>query len=100
MKNLINKIYIFYKKLLKINKKNLLKAKNIMINAKEFDINNLKLGNTYKVHEDILVKDFINKILKEKLTIIVVNNKGEMLGFINEEQINIIEDYDKVRITK
>ena len=100
MKNLINKIYIFFKKLLKINKKNLLKAKNIMINAKEFDINNLKLGNTYKVHEDILVKDFINKILKEKLTIIVVNNKGEMLGFINEEQINIIEDYDKVRITK
>ena len=100
MKNLINKIYIFYKKLLKINKKNLLKAKNIMINAKEFDINDLKLGNTYKVHEDILVKDFINKILKEKLTIIVVNNKGEMLGFINEEQINIIEDYDKVRITK
>ena len=100
MKNLINKIYIFFKKLLKINKKNLLKAKNIMINAKEFDINDLKLGNTYKVHEDILVKDFINKILKEKLTIIVVNNKGEMLGFINEEQINIIEDYDKVRITK
>ncbi len=100
MKNLINKIYIFFIKLLKINKKNLLKAKNIMINAKEFDINNLKLGNTYKVHEDILVKDFINKILKEKLTIIVVNNKGEMLGFINEEQINIIEDYDKVRITK
>ena len=27
-------------------------------------------------------------------------NKGEMLGFINEEQINIIEDYDKVRTTK
>ena len=58
-----------------------------MINPDEFNINNLTLANTYKVHEEIFVKNFISKIKNEKLTIIVVDNKGKTKGYINEQQI-------------
>ena len=61
-----------------------------MIFPDEFNIKDLKLGNTYKVHEDIFVEDFISKIQNDKLTIIVVNNKGQTQGYINEQQIKDI----------
>ena len=33
-------------------------TKNIMVNSKDFNIENLKLGNTFKVNEDVFVQDF------------------------------------------
>jgi len=84
MFNLIN---TYFKKLLRFHKSKSIKAKNIMINPDEFNINNLRLANTYKVHEEILIDDFILKIQNEKLTIIVVDNKGKTKGYIDEQQI-------------
>jgi len=84
---MFNFINTYIKKLLRFNKLKKIKAKNIMIIPDEFSIKDLKLGNTYKVHEDIFVKDFISKIQNDKLTIIVVDNKGQTQGYINEQQI-------------
>ena len=39
------------------------------------------------------VEDFISKIQNEKLTIIVVDSKGQIQGYINEQQIK--NDYVK-----
>ena len=46
-------INTYLKKLFRFNKLKKIKAKNIMINPDEFNIKDLKLVNTYKVHEDI-----------------------------------------------
>ena len=84
---MFNFIISCIKKILIFSKSKKIKAKNIMIFPEEFNIKDLKLGNTYKVHEDIVVEDFISKIQNDKLTIIVVDNKGQTQGYINEQQI-------------
>ena len=84
---MFNFIISCIKKILIFSKSKKIKAKNIMIFPDEFNIKDLKLGNTYKVHEDIFVEDFISKIQNDKLTIIVVDNKGQTQGYINEQQI-------------
>ena len=87
---MFNFIISCIKKILIFSKSKKIKAKNIMNFPDEFNIKDLKLGNTYKVHEDIFVEDFISKIQNDKLTIIVVNNKGQTQGYINEQQIKDI----------
>ena len=87
---MFNFIISCIKKILIFSTSKKIKAKNIMIFPDEFNIKDLKLGNTYKVHEDIFVEDFISKIQNDKLTIIVVDNKGQTQGYINEQQIKDI----------
>ena len=84
MFNLIN---TYLKKFFRFYNLKSVKAKNIMINSNDFNIRNLKLANTYKVHEEILVENFVSKIKNENLTIIVVDNKGQTKGYINQQQI-------------
>tara|TARA_B100001123_G_C14614783_1_gene751311 strand:- start:101 stop:382 length:282 start_codon:yes stop_codon:yes gene_type:complete len=82
-------INFLVEKFFKINKAKFIKAKNIMIKAEEFNLNNLNLGNTYKVNEEVLVNDFISKILDEKFTIVVVDIKGLTVGYINDKQLQL-----------
>ena len=85
IKNLVNFIL---EKFFKVNRAKLVKAKNIMVNSKDFNIENLKLGNTFKVNEDVFVQDFSSKITNENLTIIVVDKKGHTKGYINQKQLD------------
>jgi len=97
-----NLIKIIIENFFKVNRSNTTKAKDIMVKIEEFNIQNLKLGNTYKVYEEVFVKDFISKIIDDQLTIVVVDKRGETKGYINKKQIDIIpdieENYDRVRI--
>ena len=83
MKNILYIVNFFLEKIFKVNR-----AKDIMINSDKFDTSNLNLGNTFIVNEDINVKKFISKIVDEKLTIVVVDKKGQTKGYINKNQIN------------
>ena len=85
-------INFLVEKFFKINKAKFIKAKNIMIKAEEFNLNNLNLGNTYKVNEEVLVNDFISKILDEKFTIVVVDIKGLTVGYINDKQLQLFKN--------
>jgi len=85
MKFIASLISFFIKKIFKINK---IKAKNIMIQAKDFNTNNLKLGNIYKVDEEVPIKKFNSIIKNEKLTIVVVDKTGHTKGYIDEECLN------------
>ena len=60
----------------------------------DFDANNfnhskLTLGNIFKVNENVKIKKFKDKILKDNLTVVVINNKGKILGYITIKELRI-----------
>ena len=59
---MFNYINAYLKQFFRFYRLRSLKAKNIMINPNEFNINHLKLSNTFKVNEEIFVKNFVSKI--------------------------------------
>ena len=65
-----------------------LEAKNIMISENNFNKDNLTLGSIFKVNQNIKLKNFKNKILKDNLTIVVTDNKGKTIGYISKKEID------------
>ena len=66
---------------------NNLLASNIMIDEKDFNKMNLTLGNTFKVNGNIKIKNFKEKIIKDTLTVVVINNKGKTIGYISKNEL-------------
>ena len=75
----------------KETKFNNLKAKDIMIDKIHFDHSKLTLGNIFKVNENEIIKKFKDKIVKDNLTVVVINNKGKTLGYITMEKLKFYE---------
>ena len=71
----------------KENKLNNLEASKIMINENNFKKEKLTLGNTFKVNENIKIKNFKEKILEDNLTVVVINNKGKTIGYITKNEL-------------
>ena len=69
------------------NEKVNLMKKFINENENNFNKENLTLGNTFKVNENIKIKSFKDKILKDHLTIVVINNKGKTIGYITKNEL-------------
>ena len=59
----------------------------IMIDESNFNKNNLTLGNTFKVNENIKIKNFKEKIVEDNLTVVVTNNKGKTIGYITKNEL-------------
>ena len=70
-----------------VNRAKVLRAKTIMIKANEFDTKNIKLSETFKVAEGVFVEEFLPQVLKNRSTIMVVDQKGDTKGFITEKQL-------------
>ena len=68
-----------------------LDAKNLMISENNFNKDNLTLGSIFKVNQNIKLKNFKNKIIKDNLTIVVTDNKGKTIGYISKKEINNIQ---------
>ena len=66
---------------------NNLEARNIMIDESNFNKMNLTLGNTFKVNENIKIKNFKEKIKEDNLTVVVINNKGKTIGYITKNEL-------------
>ena len=75
-----------------VNRAKVLRAKTVMIKAQEFDSKNATLGNTFKVEEGVFVEEFLPKVLKDRSTIVVVDRKGDIKGYIDEKQLAIALD--------
>ena len=71
----------------KESKFNNLEARNIMIDESNFNKMNLTLGNTFKVNENIKIKNFKEKIIEDNLTVVVTNNKGKTIGYITKNEL-------------
>ena len=66
------------------------KAKDIMIDKTNFDHSKLTLGVIFKVNENVNIKKFKDKIVKDNLTVVVINNKGKTLGYITMEELKFL----------
>ena len=58
-----------------------------MIDESNFNKMNLTLGNTFKVNENIKIKNFKEKIIIDHLTVVVTNNKGKIIGYITKNEL-------------
>ena len=58
-----------------------------MIDESNFNKMNLTLGNIFKVNENIKIKNFKEKIIKDNLTVVVTNNKGKTVGYITKNEL-------------
>ena len=58
-----------------------------MIDESNFNKMNLTLGNTFKVNENIKIKNFKEKITEDNLTVVVTNNKGKIIGYITKNEL-------------
>ena len=58
-----------------------------MIDESNFNKMNLTLGNIFKVNENIKIKNFKEKIIKDNLTVVVSNNRGKTIGYITKNEL-------------
>ena len=72
-----------------VNRAKVLRAKTVMIKADQFNSKDLKLSNTYKVNESVYIEEFLPKVLSDRSTIVVVDNKGDTMGYITEKELAI-----------
>ena len=83
--NIFRTILNFFKS--KENIFNNLEARQIMIDESNFNKMNLTLGNTFKVNENIKIKNFKEKIVIDNLTVVVTNDKGKTIGYITKNEL-------------
>ena len=72
-----------------VNRAKVLRAKTVMIKADQFNAKDLKLSDTYKVTESVYIEEFLPKVLSDRSTIVVVDNKGDTMGYITEKELAI-----------
>ena len=72
-----------------VNRAKVLRAKTVMIKPDRFSGSEVKLVNTYKVDADTYIEEFLPKVLKDRTTIVVVDNKGDTMGYITEKELAI-----------
>ena len=70
-----------------VNRAKVLRAKTVMIKVNEFNSNNIKLSEIYKVNEEIYIEEFLPKVLENNSTIVVVDNKGDTKGYITSKEL-------------
>ena len=72
-----------------VNRAKVLRAKTVMIKANEFNSNDLKLSDVYKVDEGSYIEQFLPKVLADRCTVMVVDKKGDTKGYITEKELAI-----------
>ena len=72
-----------------VNRAKVLRARTVMIKSDEFNVKDVKLSESYKVDEDTYIEEFLPKVLQDRSTIVVVDNKGDTMGYITEKELAI-----------
>jgi len=72
-----------------VNRAKVLRAKTVMIKANEFNSNDLKLAEVFKVDESSYIEQFLPKVLADRCTIMVVDKMGDTKGYITEKELAV-----------
>jgi len=72
-----------------VNRAKVLRAKTVMVKANEFNTNDIKLSEVYKVDETSYIEQFLPKVLADRCTVMVVDKKGDAKGYITEKELAI-----------
>ena len=69
-----------------VNRAKVVKAKTIMTPSNQFK-GKAKSNNRIKVQEDQFLEEFLSKIVCSDTTVEVVNNKGDVKGYITNKEL-------------
>ena len=72
-----------------VNRAKVLRAKTVMVKANEFNTNDIKLSEVYKVDEGSYIEQFLPKVLADRCTVMVVDKKGDTKGYITEKELAV-----------
>ena len=72
-----------------VNRAKVLRARTVMVKPDKFNGKEIKLSETYKVDADTYIEEFLPKVLKDRTTIVVVDNKGDTMGYITEKELSV-----------
>ena len=72
-----------------VNRAKVLRAKTVMIKAEQFNTSDIKLSEVFKVNEGSYIEEFLPKVLADRSTIVVVDNKGDTKGYITEKELAV-----------
>ena len=72
-----------------VNRAKVLRARTVMVKPDKFDGKEVKLSETYKVDADTYIEEFLPKVLQDRSTIVVVDKKGDTMGYITEKELAI-----------
>ncbi len=72
-----------------VNRAKVLRAKTVMIKPDQFNTSNIKLSDAFKVNESSYIEEFLPKVLADRSTIVVVDNKGDTKGYITEKELAV-----------
>jgi len=72
-----------------VNRAKVLRARTVMIKPDKFNGKEVKLSESYKVDADTYIEEFLPKVLQDRSTIVVVDNKGDTMGYITEKELAI-----------
>ena len=60
-----------------------------MIKPEKFNTSSIKLSEAFKVNEGSYIEEFLPKVLADRSTIVVVDNKGDTKGYITEKELAV-----------
>jgi len=72
-----------------VNRAKVLRARTVMVQPENFNGAEVKLSESYKVDADTYIEEFLPRVLRERSTIVVVDKKGDTMGYITEKELAI-----------
>ena len=60
-----------------------------MVQPEKFNGTDVKLSESYKVDADTYIEEFLPRVLRDRSTIVVVDKKGDTMGYITEKELAI-----------
>ena len=70
-----------------VNRAKVLRARTVMVSVEKFNGKDVSISNSYKVHEDVYVEEFLPKVLEDRSIIVVVDKQGNTKGYITEKEL-------------
>ena len=71
-----------------VNRAKVLRAKTVMVPADKFNgTDNINVADTFKVHEDAYIEEFLPKVLADHSFIVVVDKQGNTKGYVTEKDL-------------
>ena len=71
-----------------VNRVKIIKAKVIMISPEKFKSHAVNNPNTVRVNEESFIEEFLPQVCCIPTTVEVVDNKGDVKGYITEKQLS------------
>jgi len=70
-----------------VNRAKVLRARSVMLKPDDFNGRDNKPVDTFEVHEDVFIEEFLPRVLQDRSTVIVVDSQGNSKGQITEKEL-------------